>query len=53
VVNPTKAKILETMAPTPSTLKLRKVSPNTGERLRVVQDEDEPQRIPTMKRIQL
>jgi hypothetical protein len=27
VINPTKAKILETMAPTPSTLKRRKVSP--------------------------
>jgi hypothetical protein len=27
VVNPTKAKIFETMAPTTSTLKMRKVSP--------------------------
>jgi hypothetical protein len=30
VVNPTKAKILETMAPTTSTLKRHKVSPNRG-----------------------
>jgi hypothetical protein len=30
VVNPTKAKILKTMAPTASTLKRRKVSPTRG-----------------------
>jgi hypothetical protein len=30
VVNPTKAKIFETMAPTTLTLKRRKVSPNRG-----------------------